>query len=97
MTDAPEKYEQVFSKTAMEHVKEIAKSGQKSKVERLKKIIKELKTTPEKGIGKPERLKWEMQGLWSREISKKDRIVYSIDEDGNIVNVVSAIGHYKDK
>ena len=40
---------------------------------------------PEYGIGKPEKLKYELSGFWSRRINSKDRIVYQIDSDAIIV------------
>lgn len=38
------------------------------------KILEELAESPFEGIGKPEALKYELSGLWSREINKKDRL-----------------------
>ena len=49
----------------------------------------------EKGIGSPEALKYDLAGLWSREITKKDRLVYRVDELG--LHVYSCRGHYGDK
>ncbi|MCA6422737.1 MAG: Txe/YoeB family addiction module toxin [Flavobacterium sp.] len=40
------------------------------------KILIELENTPFEGIGKPEALKYELTGFWSRRINQKDRIVY---------------------
>lgn len=45
-----------------------------------------------KGIGKPERLKY-MNGLWSRRINIEDRLLYNLDQDGNIY-IFSCKGHY---
>ena len=47
-----------------------------------------------KGIGKPERLKW-IDG-YSREIDKYNRLVYKVDQHGNL-EILSCIGHYGDK
>ena len=49
------------------------------------------------GTGKPERLKGELQGYWSRRITKADRMVYRIDGDEVQVGIVSMKGHYGDK
>lgn len=49
------------------------------------------------GTGKPERLRGNLQGYWSRRITKADRLVYRIDGDAVIVVVVSAKSHYGEK
>ena len=46
------------------------------------------------GIGSPERLKW-IDG-YSREIDKANRLVYRVDESGNL-EIISCKGHYDDK
>lgn len=47
----------------------------------------------DKGIGKPEPLKYEMLGYWSREITGKDRLVYRIDDNG-VLHIVQYKTHY---
>jgi len=42
-------------------------------------LIKSIKRTPTKGIGKPERLRYEFKGCWSRRINLEHRIVYKIE------------------
>ncbi|WP_221411219.1 Txe/YoeB family addiction module toxin [Epilithonimonas xixisoli] len=49
------------------------------------------------GEGKPEQLKYNFTGYWSRRINQKDRIVYRVDNDIVTVYIVSAMGHYGDK
>ncbi|MBR1727913.1 MAG: Txe/YoeB family addiction module toxin [Selenomonadaceae bacterium] len=49
-----------------------------------------------KGIGKPEALKYQYSGQWSRRIDDMNRLVYTIDENGYIY-VISCKGHYGDK
>ena len=46
------------------------------------------------GIGKPEALKGELSGLWSRRIDETNRLVYRIRED--MLEIVSCKGHYDD-
>jgi toxin YoeB len=72
------------------------KSGNKSVIRRIEKIFVELSNTPYEGTGKPELLKYNFAGYWSRRINKKDRIIYKVIEDRIVVLVVSAIGHYGD-
>ncbi|MGE6354358.1 Txe/YoeB family addiction module toxin [Flavobacterium sp. NPDC079362] len=52
---------------------------------------------PFEGVGKSEALKHELSGLWSREINKKDRLLYRVKEELVTVVVISAMGHYSDK
>ena len=45
------------------------------------KILKEMqRNDPSKGLGKPESLKHNLRGLWSRRISPKDRLIYKFDQ-----------------
>ncbi|GBF78939.1 Txe/YoeB family addiction module toxin [Aphanothece sacrum] len=55
-------------------------------------LIKDIQRDPFSGLGKPEALKYELSGLWSRRITDEHRLVYSItDED---VIIVSCRFHY---
>jgi len=57
------------------------------------KILKEmLRSDPSSGLGKPEPLKHNLSGLWSKRISKKDRLVYKFDD--NCVYIFAIGGHY---
>jgi len=57
------------------------------------KILKEmLRGDPSLGLGKPEPLKHNLSGLWSRRLSQKDRIVYKFDS--NCIYVFAIGGHY---
>jgi toxin YoeB len=73
------------------------KSGNKSTISRILKILDELAETPYNGIGNPEKLKYDLQDYWSRRLNKKDRMIYKVDEQIVTVFVFSAIGHYGDK
>ena len=61
------------------------------------RLIEELKEHPKTGIGHPEPLKGKPEGRWSRQITKKHRLVYQILEAEVIVLVLTAYGHYNDK
>lgn len=58
------------------------------------KVLKELLRAddPGKGIGKPEPLKHNLSGLWSRRISQKDRVIYKFDD--GCIYVFALGGHY---
>ena len=73
------------------------KSGNKSMINKITKIIEELRIHPYTGTGKPEPLKHDLKGLWSRRINQKDRLIYEVVEQIVTVYIVSAIGHYDDK
>ena len=61
------------------------------------RFIEELREHPKTGLGHPEPLKGKPEGRWSREISKKHRLVYQIIEYQVIVLILTAYGHYDDK
>ena len=61
-------------------------------------LIKELHEHPRLGTGKPELLKHgRFKGLWSRRITSKHRLVYSIKDNEITVLVLAAKGHYDDR
>lgn len=60
------------------------------------KLLKELiRDDPSKGIGKPEQLKHNLTGFWSRRISQKDRLIYKFDD--NSIYIFAIGGHYDDR
>lgn len=84
-----------FKKKALDDIRKIKTSGRRIDLEKLNKIIEELKIHPTIGIGNPEQLKHHLSGFWSRRINKKDRIIYEIiEEPDKLVVVISALGHY---
>lgn len=61
----------------------------------LKKIftlIKDIQKYPFLGMGKPEPLKYELQGYWSRKITDRHRLVYRVDDD--LLVILSCKYHY---
>lgn len=64
-------------------------------IKRIIKLIKDIERNGYTGIGKPEALKGDLSGLWSRRIDSKNRIVYKIDED--TVRIYQCGSHYGDK
>jgi len=70
-------------------------SGQKNIRSRIAKLIEDIEVHPYTGLGKPEALKYELTGLWSREIDKGNRLIYEILE--NQIHIISIRGHYFDK
>ena len=64
-------------------------------VRRINEIIKDIKRSPFEGIGKPEPLRGNLSGYWSRRINDKDRLIYRIDEDN--IYILACRYHYGDK
>ncbi|MGY3213348.1 Txe/YoeB family addiction module toxin [Mucilaginibacter sp. HD30] len=79
---------------AKTHLKQHYKSGDKVSIKKIEKILIELSETPFVGIGNPEALKYSLNGLWSRRINQKDRLIYQVEENVVTVFVISAMGHY---
>ncbi|WP_033151750.1 Txe/YoeB family addiction module toxin [Pseudobutyrivibrio ruminis] len=65
----------------------------KKTLKRINALIKDAQRDPYNGIGKPEPLKENLSGFWSRRINDVDRLVYDF-EDGNI-RILSCKGHYE--
>ena len=61
------------------------------------RFIEELRAHPKTGTGHPEPLKGTPEGRWSREITKKHRLVYRIFEQEVVVLLLRSYGHYDDK
>ena len=64
----------------------------KRTLKRINTIIKDIMRSPYEGIGKPEPLKENLSGMWSRRIDEKNRIVYY--EERGILYIISCRGHY---
>lgn len=54
-------------------------------VRRIHELIKDIKRNPFEGLGKPEPLKYDLAGKWSRRITEEHRLVYQVQGDGLIV------------
>ena len=68
-------------------------STEKKIVKRINELIKAIKRTPYEGIGKPEPLKFQLQGCWSRRIDQEHRLIYELNE--NEIRIISCRFHYK--
>ena len=61
-------------------------------LKRINSIIKDMCRDPFDGIGKPEALRENLSGFWSRRINDEHRIVYDVKDD--YLRIVSCKGHY---
>jgi toxin YoeB len=66
----------------------------KKLLKRINILIKEILRTPLEGIGKPEPLKANLSGYWSRRINPEHRLVYEVLEDS--IMIVACRFHYQD-
>jgi toxin YoeB len=64
----------------------------KKVLERINELIKDALRSPFKGIGKPEPLKGDLAGCWSRRITDEHRLVYFIKEDR--LHIIQCRFHY---
>ena len=58
----------------------------KSMLKKINSLVKEIERTPFNGSGKPEPLKYNLTGLWSRRITLEHRLVYKIDNEAIIIH-----------
>lgn len=56
------------------------------------KLLKEIRRTPFEGEGKPEALKHNLSGFWSRRITQEHRLIYEVTDE--IIRVISVRDHY---
>lgn len=67
-------------------------NNDKQVLKKINQLIKDAKRDPFDGTGKPEPLKHELSGCWSRRITDEHRLVYQVDENG--LSIVSCKYHY---
>ena len=69
-------------------------SQDKKTLKRINKLIEDTLSNPFVGIGKPEPLKENLSGFWSRRIDETNRLVYAIDDD--YLTILSCRYHYQE-
>ena len=65
----------------------------KKNLKRINQLLKDIRRSPFDGIGKPEPLKANLSGWWSRRIDEEHRLVYMIEKE--TVLIFSCRGHYE--
>jgi toxin YoeB len=60
--------------------------------DRIIKLIEEVQRNPFEGVGKPEPLKHNLKGFWSRRIDDEHRLVYEVTNDE--ITVINCMYHY---
>jgi toxin YoeB len=61
-------------------------------LKKIHRLLNNIDHSPFNGIGKPEPLKFELQGYWSRRINDTDRLIYKVENE--IITVIACKGHY---
>ena len=81
-----------FTSEALADLEYWKKSGNVTILKRIRQLLQAIQNDPFNGIGKPEPLKHNLSGHWSRRINQEHRIVYKTA--GNIITVYSLRYHY---
>ncbi|MEO6521377.1 MAG: Txe/YoeB family addiction module toxin [Mucilaginibacter sp.] len=86
----------VYAPKALKDLEFWKRSGNKSIQKKIQQIIDSIQESPFEGIGKPEPLKHNLSGKWSRRISHEHRIIYSVSDEKEIeiLAIFSLKGHY---
>jgi toxin YoeB len=74
----------IFSKNAWEDYISWQTEDKKT-LKKINNLIKDIQISPYEGIGKPEPLKFDLAGLWSRRIDLEHRLVYKIEGDDLLI------------
>ncbi len=84
----------VFSPQALKDKDYWKQTGNKRIMKRITALLADIQQHPFKGIGKPEPLRGNLQGMWSRRITDEHRMVYSVSDGCIYVYVFSLRYHY---
>jgi toxin YoeB len=80
-----------FTPTALDDLRYWLKTD-KRQADRILALLEEIRRTPFEGTGKPEPLRFQLAGCWSRRIDREHRLVYQVEE--NEVVVIACRYHY---
>ncbi|MCX6225022.1 MAG: Txe/YoeB family addiction module toxin [Bacteroidia bacterium] len=81
-----------FLDQALDDIDFWKKAGNRRVQTRISKLLGSISKTPYTGIGKPEPLKHELSGYWSRRITDEHRLIYTVSD--NRIKVISMRFHY---
>jgi toxin YoeB len=91
------KWDLIFKPQALDDRIFFMKTGNIPLMKKIQSLLEELELHPETGTGKPEKLKDNLSGYWSRRINSEHRIIYFINTDLKTVDIYSIRGHYNKK
>ncbi len=81
-----------FDEVALKDLEFWKKSGNTTIQKKIQKLLQNVQESPYSGIGKPEALKYDLAGTWSRRITSEHRLIYSVKE--NSIQIHSLREHY---
>lgn len=84
----------VYTKRAIEERDYWKKSGNKTVQKRISSLLNAIVDNPYYGIGKPELLRANLTGYWSRRITQEHRLVYGVNDEERRIVVISMRFHY---
>ena len=89
--------EVIYSEKAQKDREFWKKFGNKAIMNKISALIEDIQLHPFEGIGKPEPLKHQLSGKWSRRINQEHRIIYQVIDENTIeiLNILSLKGHYE--
>lgn len=90
-------YKIILTEQARKEYLYFSQSGNKVILNKIAALLNDIVEHPYTGIGKPEPLKYELAGKWSRRITSEHRLVYSVNDDKIEVHVLSMKYHYSKK
>jgi toxin YoeB len=82
----------IYSLQALEDIAYWKRSGNKAMQKKIAALIGAILENPFEGIGKPEALKHEMSGFYSRRINQEHRIIYKVKDTA--IRIETIKGHY---
>ena len=82
----------VFSENAWQDFMVWVREDRKS-ARRINELLTDIERNGHEGIGKPEALRHDLSGYWSRRITQKDRLIYTFDEKN--IYIAACKGHYE--
>lgn len=87
----------VFTTKAKKDLDFWIKSGNKNILNKISALVEDIQLHPFEGMGKPEQLKHQLSGKWSRRINQEHRIIYKVTEENTIeiLDILSLKGHYE--
>lgn len=83
----------IYSEEAQKDIDYWKRSGNKVIQKKIQELLFAIEKDPFNGIGKPEALKHNLTGLWSRRINQEHRLVYQV-QDKETIKIYSLKGHY---
>jgi toxin YoeB len=88
--------EVIYSPKALKDLDYWKRSGNVKIQKKIQQLIFAIQKSPFEGIGKPEPLKYDLSGKWSRRINQEHRIIYAINDKNQIsvLDILSLKGHY---